>query len=299
LPPIRTNNILPIRRPPKTFPDREDELEDTITTTYCLCEEFLKAAAHHDDPQSRLSTAEVMTVALTACAFFGGNIDRSRLFLHQHGYMPAMISKSRLNRRLHAIPSSRWEALFGILAAVFKEGNDSGEYVVDSFPVPVCDNIKIRRCRLYEGEEFRGYIASKKRYFYGLRVHMVVSAHGGEPVEFFLEAGSKNDNAAFKGLELDLPEGSTVYADKQYNDYHYEDLLQEAASIRMRPLRKKNSKRPFAPFVEYIQQLMRKRIETSFGQIGALMPKKIHAVTAPGFELKIVCFVLAFAIHVL
>jgi hypothetical protein len=29
------------------------------------------------------------------------------------------------------------------------------------------------------------------------------------------------------------------------------------------------------------------------------MPKKIHAVTAPGFELKIVCFVLAFAIQVL
>ena len=68
----------------------------------------------------------------------------------------------------------------------------------------------------------------------------------------------------------------------------------------MRPLRKKDySKRPFAPFVEYVQQRMRKRIETSFGQIAALLPKKIHAVTAEGFELKVVCFVLAFAIQVL
>jgi Transposase DDE domain len=274
-------------------------LEDTITTIYCLCEEFLKATAHHDDPQVRLSTAEVMTVALTASAFFGSNMDRSRLFLHQHGYMPNMISKSRLNRRLHAIPLSRWDALFGILAAVFKESNDSGEYIVDSFPIPVCDNIRIRRCRLYRGEQFRGYIASKKRYFYGLRVHMIVTAEGGKPVEFFLKAGATNDNLAFKGFELDLPEDSTIYADKQYNDYHYEDLLQETASIRMRPLRKRNSKRPFAPFVEYIQQRMRKRIETSFSQIGALLPKKIHAVTAEGFELKVVCFVLAFAIQVL
>jgi hypothetical protein len=40
-------------------------LEDTITTTYCLCEEFLKAIGHHDDPQTLLATAEVMTVALT------------------------------------------------------------------------------------------------------------------------------------------------------------------------------------------------------------------------------------------
>lgn len=274
-------------------------MEDTITTTYCLCEEFLKATGHHDDPQARLSTAEVMTVALVASAFFASNIDRSRLFLHQHGYMPKMVSKSRLNRRLHAIPLSYWDALFRILAAVFKESNTSGEYVVDSFPIPACDNIRIGRCRLYEGEEFRGYIASKKRYFYGLRVHMMVTAEGGKPVEFFLEAAAKNDNAAFKGFELDLPAGSTIYADKQYNDYHYEDLIEEAASIEMRPLRKKNSKRPFAPFVEYIQKRMRKRIETSFSQIAELLPKKIHAVTAEGFELKIVCFILAFAIQVL
>jgi hypothetical protein len=277
-------------------------LEDTITTIYCLCEEFLKTTAHHDDPQVRLSSAEVMTVALTASAFFGSNMDRSRLFLHQHGYMPNMISKSRLNRRLHAIPLWRWDALFGILASVFKQSNLSGEYVVDSFPIPVCDNIRIRRCRLYRGEEFRGYIASKKRFFYGLRVHMIVTAEGGKPVEFFLKAGATNLNLAFKGLELDLPEGSTIYADKHYNDYHYENLMEEAEqapSIRMRPLGKKNSKRPFAPLVEYIQQRMRKRIETSFSQIAALLPKKIHALTAEGFELKVVCFVLAFAIQVL
>ena len=119
-------------------------------------------------------------------------------------------------------------------------------------------------------------------------------------MEFFLEAGARNDNAAFKGFELDLPAGSIIYADKQYNDYHYEDLIEEeAASVKMRALRKKNSKRPFAPFVEYIQQRMRKRIETSFARIAELLPKKIHAVTAEGFELKIVCVVLAFAIQVL
>ncbi|MBA2691752.1 MAG: IS982 family transposase, partial [Rubrobacter sp.] len=72
-------------------------MEDTITTTYCLCEEVLEAMGHRDDPQARLSTAEVMTIALTASAFFGGNVERSRLFLSEHGYMGSMISKSRLN----------------------------------------------------------------------------------------------------------------------------------------------------------------------------------------------------------
>ena len=32
---------------------------------------------------------------------------------------------------------------------------------------------------------------------------------------------------------MDLPEGSTIYADKQYNDHHYEDLMEEAASIEI------------------------------------------------------------------
>ena len=49
-------------------------MEDTITTTYYLCDEFLKATGHRDDPQVRLSTAEVMTIPLVAC----------RLLLRQH-----------------------------------------------------------------------------------------------------------------------------------------------------------------------------------------------------------------------
>ena len=35
-------------------------MDDTIITTYYLCEEFLKAIGHRDDRQVRLSTAEVM-----------------------------------------------------------------------------------------------------------------------------------------------------------------------------------------------------------------------------------------------
>lgn len=75
----------------------------------------------------------------------------------------------------------------------------------------MCDNIRIRRCRIYplveeegrvgDGPEpkkksFRGYIASKRRYFYGLRVHLVVTG-AGEPVEFSLAAGSEADVTVF------------------------------------------------------------------------------------------------------
>jgi hypothetical protein len=157
-------------------------LNDTIITIYCLCDDFLKAMHRFDDdPQVRLSTAEVMSVPLVAATFFGGNIDKTCRFLHEeYGYMPKMISKGRFNHRLHAIDPALWQALFSLLAEFFKRRNSEQTYAVDSFPVVVvvCDNIRIRRCRIYpqteHGQAFRGYISSKRRYFYGLRVHLVI-----------------------------------------------------------------------------------------------------------------------------
>ncbi len=96
-----------------------------------------------------MSTAEVMTIALVAAAFFGGNLEASRSFLEEYGYIKKAISKSRFNRRLHAIDPCLWRTLFDVLAEGFKHGHSSEQthYVVDSLPVAVCDNIRIRRSR--------------------------------------------------------------------------------------------------------------------------------------------------------
>lgn len=277
-------------------------MDDTITTIYYLCDEFLKAAGHRHDPQARLSTSEVMTVPLVAATFFGGNVERARRFLREYGYVPATISKSRFNRRLNAIEPELWRGLFSVLAGVFKRRNAQRTYAVDSLPVPVCDNIRIRRWRLYPPQEhggaFRGYIASKRRYFYGLRVHLVVT-ETGEPVEFALAPGSEADVSVFKDLELDLPEGSKfICADKAYTDYDYEDLLKEV-SLHLHAQRKKNSKRPMPAWEEFLGKPIRQYIETVFGGLSRMFSKKIHAITPRGFELKIVWFVLAFSIQCL
>jgi len=243
-----------------------------------------------------------MTIALMASTFFGGNMQKARLFLHEYGYMKKMVSKSRFNRRLHAVKPSFWQTLFALLAEVFKQNNADQSYVVDSLPVAVCENIRISRCRLYPLEKhgkktFRGYVSSKRRYFYGLRVHLVVTG-AGEPVEFSLAAASEADIAVFKELGLDLPDGSIVYADKGYTDYDYEDLLKEVG-VHLKAQRKKNSKRPMAVWEEFLGRPIRQYIETVFSQLSELFSGKIHAVTPRGFELEIVCFLLAFSIQCL
>lgn len=131
---------------------------------------------------------------------FDGNQERSRCFLKEHGYIKQMLSKGCFNRRLHQVPEALWQALFGLLADIHCHLNKNQQYAVDSLPVPVCDNIRISRSRLYPPKQhkkaFRGYIASKRRYFYGLRVHLLMTTTG-QPVEVMLAPGAEANIRAF------------------------------------------------------------------------------------------------------
>jgi len=272
-------------------------MELEITTMFVLCDELLTAMGDREDPQIHMTNAEVMLVSLTAARYFHGHIRNAQHFLAEHQYVLNMLSESRLNRRIHAIHEGIWGQLFAILAETAKDENASQQYCLDSFPIPVCDNIRIKRANLYQGEEFRGYIASKRRYFFGLRVHMIVTA-GGQPVEFLLRPGEEADVSVYQDVNFDLPNGAECYADKAYNVYDFEDVLKEAVGITMKPARKKNSTRAIDPyFVVHYEQYIRKQVETAFSQITNFFPKHIHAVTRRGFELKVMFFILAYAIE--
>lgn len=90
--------------------------------------------------------------------------------------------------------------------------------------MPVCDNMRIRRCHLYRGEASRGYRASKRRYFFGLRIHLLVTVTG-QPVEFVLAPAAQAEITVFRALARALPQGSTSYADAASPDYEWEALL--------------------------------------------------------------------------
>jgi hypothetical protein len=96
-----------------------------------------------------------MTTALIASLFFRGNHESARALLKQHGYIPPMLSKSRFSRRLHRI-KALFIILFDLLGNMWKTLNTDAVYVIDSLPVAVCDNIRIRRSRIYSKEDFRG-----------------------------------------------------------------------------------------------------------------------------------------------
>jgi hypothetical protein len=272
-------------------------MDDKIVAMYCLCADILHAIGHVEDPQQRMRDAEVITTGLVAMLFFRGNFEAARTLLSTARYIPHMLSRSRLNRRLHRLQNLLL-TVFELLGHTWKQLNTGSVYIIDSFPIAVCDNYRIPRAKLYQHEEYRGCIASKKRYFYGLKIHLMVTKEG-QPVECFLTPGSYSDVRALKAFSFNIPEGSHVYADKAYNDYKTEDTLLEAAEIHLSPIRRKNSTRMLPPYSAYVQHYYRKRIETVGSLLERMLPKTIHAVTAEGFELKVFLFVLAYSINCL
>lgn len=271
-------------------------MDEQIIAIFCLCDDMLKALHHREDPQCQMSDAEVMTTAIVAALHFRGNFEAARQWMHAVGYIPRMLSKSRFNRRLHRI-FDLFVALFDLLGETWKQLNADAVYVIDSFPIAVCDNVRIGRCKRYRGAEWRGYQASKRRYFYGLKVHLLVTANG-QPVEFHFTPGSDSDTHALRSYAFDLPEGAWIIGDKAYNDYTMEDILHDA-QLYLLPYRRQNTRRPLPPWLCYLQSVWRKVVETTGSLLERLLPKSIHTVTARGFELKVTLFLLACSLNFL
>jgi hypothetical protein len=267
-----------------------------IILVYCLCADLLIALHHHEDRQCQMSDAEVMTAGLVAALYFGGKHKVACTFLHEQGYMPQMLSKSQFSRRLQRL-DYLYLALFRVLGESFKALNTESVYIIDSAPVAVCDNIRIRRNKIYGNEAYRGYQASKHRYFYGVKIHLLVTKDH-QPVEFFLSPGGISDPEALTQYDFELPAGAFVFADKAYTNYGVEDLL-AAVGIQLAPDRKKNSHRPLLPWLWGLLHHYRNQVETAGSLIERLLPKSIHAVTAKGFELKVILFVLASTLNCL
>lgn len=271
------------------------DLQDVFV--YAMIDEYLKESKHLCRKRAsaiglpvKLTDAEIIFVFITACLEHGGNCLKAIRTLKRHGLIKHLLDKSQFNRRLHALSSVIFEILC-MFSHLAKADNDS--FAMDSFPVPVCKNIRIQSCRLLKGKAYHGYNASKREYFYGYKVHLVTAADG-RIVEFEFSPGACDDRMAFGLLGFDLSAGSEVFADKIYNCYPAEEALREEAQIHFQPIRKANSHKTDNTYLlNRVKQQQRRHIETDISVLENLFPRKIHAVTPNGFLLKLVGFMIA------
>ncbi len=110
-------------------------MDTHIIAVFCICADMLQALHHYEDPQCRMSDAEVMTTAIVAVLYYGGHYANACKMLREQGCIPAMLSASRFNRRLLRI-RDLFLTLFALLGEHWKALNAEPIYSIDSFPIP-------------------------------------------------------------------------------------------------------------------------------------------------------------------
>ncbi|WP_302051084.1 transposase, partial [Lactobacillus helveticus] len=85
------------------------------------------------------------------------------------------LSHSRFNRRSRQL----LQLIYQIRQEMNKKVDLNGQFlIIDSFPAPVCQPIRNYRAKIFRGYANIGYKATKKIYFYGFKVHAIVSDDG-------------------------------------------------------------------------------------------------------------------------
>jgi len=85
-------------------------MEAKAIVTYVVCDDTIKILKLQDDRQAKMSTAEIMTTAIISAIEHSGNIEKARESLKSDRYIPNMLSKNQLCRRLNKI-----EKMFSML----------------------------------------------------------------------------------------------------------------------------------------------------------------------------------------
>ena len=169
-------------------------MDTKIIFLYCLADAISKALKMREDPQSKMTQAEIITFVMISALFYQGNYQMTHQVTQSCRYFSKLLSHSRLIRRIHQIDESVWLKIFAICRDLIKT-EQCTDYIVDSYPVAVCENYKRFRCKLFPGKKFHGYTASKKQYFFGIKVHMLVNSEGVPMNSCFLQ----EENLIFEG----------------------------------------------------------------------------------------------------
>nr|WP_245606157.1 transposase [Thermus amyloliquefaciens] len=235
-----------------------------IIAAFCIIDDALQALGYKDDPQAKTPASAILTLAILAAMELGGKHNKALALAKDLRLFTYVPSPSRFNRRLHALypfflplrkiaPSG----LTHLLAQAWKNLHQAQAYALDTFPLPACENIRAPRSRLFPDKAYRGFIPSKRVYFHGPKLHLLVD-DGKFIHEVSLTPGSLHDLSSLLLLPLDLPEGAELYLDRGTKATsmvspkgYLGDLLREAGGIVPMVIRRRNSRR-YVPWLQYL-----------------------------------------------
>ena len=122
-------------------------------------EPIQKRINNRNDRPCKFTDAQAISTALSAAKKFKGYHESLDFLASYEGFY--RLDKGVFSMRLYPLKPII-ELIFQHLSHTIKSLNISKNYIIDTFPVYVCRNIRIKNYRLLKGENYRGFNNSKK-----------------------------------------------------------------------------------------------------------------------------------------
>lgn len=227
---------------------------EQLIALYCFVSREYKAHLWtHVQRQSnnatpRFSDEEVLTVYLFGLLQYGQSIKRihTQTLAHLHAWFPRLPSYSGFVARLNAL-----DALLPPLVAALVEHLPapyaSTTHLLDSMPVCLAQGVRAHQARVAAEVADIGYCASKRTYYYGVKLH-ALALHAPQSLpsleQVWISPASASDLTVAKSRTAALPRGE-LYADKLYQDRPWQAELQQEQDLVLRtPLRRVRNQEP-------------------------------------------------------
>ena len=199
------------------------------------------------------------------------------------------LSHSRFNRRARML----LPLIYLIRHGLNEEIDLSGDIlIIDSFPVPVCQPIRNRRAKIFRGYADIGYKATKKIYYYGFKVHAIVS-DDGYLLDYIVTKASVHD--AKETVELITnahPDNRYLLGDEGYLGKNLHQRLEQMGYTLWTPYRK-NMKNAQKHNKHYLMAL-RRTIESDFSLLSYYNAENNRARSLAGFQERLEVAILAY-----
>ncbi|QHC52296.1 MULTISPECIES: IS982 family transposase [Lactobacillus] len=199
------------------------------------------------------------------------------------------LSHSRFNRRARML----LPLIYLIRHGLNEEVDLSGDIlIIDSFPVPVCQPIRNRRAKIFRGYADIGYKATRKIYYYGFKVHAIVS-DDGYLLDYIVTKASVHD--AKETVELITnahPDNRYLLGDEGYLGKNLHQRLEQMGYTLWTPYRK-NMKNAQKHNKHYLMAL-RRTIESDFSLLSYYNAENNRARSLAGFQERLEVAILAY-----
>ena len=271
-------------------------ISEQLTLVYCLADDGIKSERNKgkwrkSNHQPKCTDAEIMAVVMMQSYFGCATLKRTYLLV-----------KANDSKAFPHLPSykqwlNRWHQLSFQMGAMLENVplhlTDLEEiYLVDSFPIPMCQAIRHGRVNLLR-DEGAYFGKGTKGWFFGFKLH-VLSTLRGQIVGAVLLPTSYDDRAGARMLASLLEEGSLAIADLGYRGVKFQTEMYETEGVLFLTRADMPSQK-----MKILHSLIRERVEGIFSSLWERFATRVYSRSWHGLwntlKLKMLDYKLCFA----